>query len=150
MDEKTDLLAKEYVLLQNIIDGFDARMLTIKTWSVTTSLAGIGAAFSYHVTALLFISTASTILFWQLEARWKTFQLAHYARIMEIEDYFAGRTSEIVSLQMSTSWGVSWKSNLSSTHSRSAQMIHVAAPHVFIGLVGVILILLHYIAGISV
>ena len=38
------LLKEEYLHLQKTVEDFDQRTLTIKAWSVTTSMAGIAAS----------------------------------------------------------------------------------------------------------
>lgn len=39
------LLKEEYFHLQRTVEDLDQRILTIKAWSVTTSMAGIAASF---------------------------------------------------------------------------------------------------------
>lgn len=41
-----EFLRQEYFKLQEAIETFDEKALTIKAWSVTISMAGIGAAFT--------------------------------------------------------------------------------------------------------
>ncbi|NJN82131.1 MAG: hypothetical protein HC802_07535 [Caldilineaceae bacterium] len=54
-DANIELLKDEYALLYGLIDSFDNKTLTIKTWSVTVIMFGIGAA--CLVSVLLFLVT---------------------------------------------------------------------------------------------
>ena len=85
-------LKDEYLFLQKTYEDFDQRLLLIKGWSITASLAGIAAAFQYKVPAVWLISAGTAVLFWAIEAIWKSFQYAHSGRIREIEAFFRGDT----------------------------------------------------------
>ena len=89
-EQKTaDYLAQEYLRLQQIIEGFDARALTIKAWSVTFSAAGLGLAYQQHNPVLLLVAAGSALVFWMVEAISKLDQRAFIPRIQQIEDWFA-------------------------------------------------------------
>ena len=138
MDEKTrlDLLKSEYLHIQGVIESFDSRVLSIKTWSVTTGLTGIGAAFSTHSKHVLLLATLSSLIFWYIEGRWKTFQYAYNYRARRIEDYFAGAELDLIPMQIASDW----RGDLSLL--RTMRQLHVALPHAFVALTGTILYLL--------
>lgn len=71
-------LQEEYFYLQRTVESIDARALTIKSWSVTVSMLGIGAAYIQSIPVLLLLSVASALLFWIIESLWKTVQKAFY------------------------------------------------------------------------
>ena len=59
------LLKEEYFHLQRTVEDFDQRALTIKSWSVTTSMAGIAAGFLQDkVLVLCLLSSLASLLFW--------------------------------------------------------------------------------------
>ena len=76
----------EYLRLEEIIERFDDRALTIKAWSVTLCTAGIGAGYVQTQPALFLVSSAAAILFWITEALWKENQQAFYPRTYDIEN----------------------------------------------------------------
>ena len=82
---KDDWIKDEYLHLQELIQTFDQKALTIKAWSATISMAGVGIAYEQAEPSLLLISSVGALLFWLIEWRWKVFQSAHYGRIEEIE-----------------------------------------------------------------
>ncbi|MEP6818368.1 MAG: hypothetical protein ABJA18_02470 [bacterium] len=133
---KLDLLKSEYLHIQGVIESFDSRVLSIKTWSVTTGLTGIGAAFSTHSKYVLLLATLSSLMFWYIEGRWKTFQYAYGFRASDIEYYFSGDNPDIVPMQIRHTW----RGDLSLL--RTMRQLHVALPHAFVVLTGAILYLL--------
>ena len=85
-----DFLRQEYFQLQQTVESFDQRALTIKAWSVTFSMAGVATAFTNHNSSLLLVAAIASLLFWLIEGHWKLFQQAYYPRIREIEALMAG------------------------------------------------------------
>lgn len=139
-----DLTIKEYFQCLSIIDAFDQRALTIKAWSVTASLAGIGAAYTYNKPALFLVSALSALVFWWLEARWKTFQSVYRSRAKEIEQYLQGEPSGYFRAP------AIWESGTKHWHSKGKRRFrslifhtHVALPHAFIAVAGLVLWLVH-------
>lgn len=139
MDE---ILKEEYFHLQKMVEEFDSKSLTIKAWSVTLSMAGIGAAYFQGKPIILVLAGISALLFWLVEGLWKTFQYAYYARIRRIENYFAGNKSNIQPLQISTSWSESWHEGGIRRLFRIMAWPHVFLPHGVVFLGGAILYLL--------
>jgi hypothetical protein len=104
-----DFLRQEYFQLQQIVETFDQKALTIKAWSVTFSMAGVATAFA-NLTLLL-LSAAASMLFRLIEAHWKLFQQAYYPRIREIESMMAGeQVAHPASPRIAASWLQAWRS----------------------------------------
>lgn len=124
-----NLIEKEYFHLQNVIESFDAKSLTIKAWSVTLATAiASSSAFKSDETLLLFASLAS-LMFWFIDGFWKTFQYANYRRSGLIEKFMRGEKKTINSLQIGTSWGIS---NRNGGNKRLLKILfwpHVLLPH---------------------
>ncbi len=85
-----DTALKEYFWIEDQIDRFDERSLKIKAWSVTVSVAAIGAAISYKQPLLFLLASLSALVFWYLEAIWKYFQEALGARVAYLEAFLNG------------------------------------------------------------
>jgi hypothetical protein len=135
-----DFLRQEYFRLQEVIERFDEKAITIKAWSVTVSMAGVGAAFLKNSPALLLLSGIASLLFWLIEAWWKVFQQAFYPRIYEIEFLMMGRSVDQRSSPfIAGSWSLAWNS------ARERGLVwdilfwpHVLLPHALVALVGVL------------
>jgi len=79
MSGQDDLLKEEYFHLQDTVEDFDQKALTIKAWSVTLSMAGFGVAFTKSAPSILLLAALASLLFWVTEALWKSFQRAYYS-----------------------------------------------------------------------
>jgi len=130
-----EFLRQEYFHLQDTVESFDEKSLTIKAWSVTLSMAGIGAAFTAKVELLLLLSAGASLLFWLIDTSWKTFQQANYYRIREIEKYMKGKVpdEEFNTPNITTAWSVGWRK----THFLKIMFWHhVFLPHALVVTVG--------------
>ena len=143
MDET---LIKEYFHLQEVVEEFDSKSLTIKAWSVSLSMTGIGAAYSQDKPIILFFAGISALLFWLIEGLWKTFQYAYYARIKGIENHWAGNESEMKPLQIAASWSKSWHEGGVRRLFRILLWPHVFLPHAVVFLSGVVAYLFKWCA----
>jgi hypothetical protein len=81
-------LQTEYTKLVDIVSAFDQRLLTIKGWGVTLSLASVGLGFQQDHYGLFLVAAASGLAFWMLEATTKMHQMRYYPRMGDLE-YFA-------------------------------------------------------------
>jgi hypothetical protein len=144
---KADLLKEEYFHLQKTLEDFDAKSLTIKSWSVTLSMAGVGVAYLEGKAVILLMAALSGLLFWIVEALWKTFQYAFYDRIYEIEKYYAGELQEISAPRIAHSWSKSWHAGGTKRVFRIMQWPHVWLPHGIVFGGGMTLYLIHLIWG---
>ncbi|WP_421741790.1 hypothetical protein [Cellulomonas sp.] len=82
-------LAAEYAALVRTVSEFDGRLLTVKSWSVTLSLAGIGLGFQQQHFALFALAAATGAAFWLIEAMTKRHQVRYYPRMRQIESWSA-------------------------------------------------------------
>ncbi|WP_415855228.1 hypothetical protein [Sinomonas sp. G460-2] len=78
-------LSAEYQALIRTMSDVDGRLMTVKGWSVTLSLAGLGLGFQYGHWALFGLGALSAAAFWTIEALMKGHQLRYYVRMREIE-----------------------------------------------------------------
>ncbi len=79
------LLSKEYFEIVRIVSDFDSRLLTIKGWGVTFSLATLVVALQKRHSGLFLAAIASSLSFWMLEGTIKGHQMRYYPRMAEIE-----------------------------------------------------------------
>jgi hypothetical protein len=80
-----DFEQQEYFALVKAVDDFDQRLITIKSWGVTLSLAALGLGFQYSAYGFFLVAAASSLAFWLIEGAVKRHQMRHYPRIREIE-----------------------------------------------------------------
>jgi len=103
-DPKVALLKDEYLMLQKFYEDFDARIMTIKGWSATVGLAAIGGGF-YQSRFLWLFAAGAGLVFWSLDAVWKSFQYNYAPRIRLLEAAFRSQEFEnIAPLQVYTAW----------------------------------------------
>jgi hypothetical protein len=129
IESKIGLLKDEYLLLQNFYEDYDARIMGIKGWSTTICLAALGGGF-YQSKLLWLFAAGSGIVFWILDAVWKSFQYNYAPRIALLEEAFrSGNLESIEPLQIYTSWFNSYRSNRSKFRGRLSMAI-VWFPHI--------------------
>jgi hypothetical protein len=142
-DDHTALLKEEYFHLQQAVEDFDQRALTIKAWSVTTSMAGIAASFLHDNAAILcLLSALASLAFWAIEVLWKDFQQSYYARVRAIERAFREHDASAVPLQIHESWSHEFHRHNLRRLFRIVAWPHVMLPHVLVFLAGVVIWLL--------
>ena len=78
-------LSREYYALVDIVAGADGRLLIVKGWSVTLSLAALGLGFQQQHYALFGLGAVSAAAFWFLDALMKGHQIRYYSRMRDIE-----------------------------------------------------------------
>ena len=148
-DQLNAALQAEYLHLQKTIEDFDGRALFIKAWSVTFGLVAVAGAFASHAPGVFLVASLSACLFWLLETVWKTFQLAYYARSHEIEKHFRGESQLKHPFQIGASWYRSWSKLAPPEVKRVALWVHVALPHVFVLLLGVVFYVLAFTGAVK-
>jgi hypothetical protein len=139
-----DFLRQEYFHLQKTVEEFDQRALSIKTWSVTVSMAGIGVAITQKAPIILLLAAISSLLFWVMEVLWKSFQLAYYFRIQQIEGYMRGESNpDFSSPDINRAWGIGWRQR------GALQFLwwpHICLPHIVVFIAGTSLwVINHYV-----
>lgn len=78
-------LSAEYHALIKIVSDFDGRVMLIKGWSVTLSLASLGLGFTEEHYALFALAAATALGFWSIETMTKRHQMQYYPRMRDIE-----------------------------------------------------------------
>jgi hypothetical protein len=78
-------LTKEYFALVEVVGSFDGRVMTVKGWSVTLSLVGLGLGFQQGHYALFALAAATALGFWLIEGQTKVHQWRYYSRMRDIE-----------------------------------------------------------------
>lgn len=104
-----DFLVQEYFALLGLVKDVDQRLITIKGWGVTLSLAALGFGFQYGHYGLFLIAALSGIAFWTIEGLVKRHQMRYYVRMRDIEvfayeQYLAGKSLGIASPQIDWSF----------------------------------------------
>jgi hypothetical protein len=80
-----DDLIREYFTLVDLVTSFDQRLLTIKGWGVTLSLASLGLGFQQDHYGLFLVAAVSGLAFWIVEGTTKFHQMRFYPRMGDIE-----------------------------------------------------------------
>lgn len=137
-----EFLRQEYFHLQDTVESFDEKSLTIKAWSVTLSMAGIGAAFTARIELLLLLSASASLLFWLIDTSWKTFQQANYHRLRTIEKYMKGKIpdEDFRVPDITGAWSVGWRQT---SFLKIMFWHHVFLPHALVVIAGVSLWLIN-------
>ena len=78
-------LQTEYYRIIGIVEGFDQRLLTIKSWGVTFALATLGFWFQQGHYGLFLVAAAAALAFWMIEGSVKLQQRRYYPRMGDIE-----------------------------------------------------------------
>jgi hypothetical protein len=109
LDRLHDDLHSEYAKLADTVTAFDQRLLTIKGWGVTLSLASLGLGFQQDHYGLFLVAAASGLAFWLVEATTKTHQIRYYPRMGDIEliasELFGARTPSGPASSPLIDWG---------------------------------------------
>ena len=75
----------EYYAILDVITGFDQRIMIVKGWSVTLSLAALGLGFQQGHYALFALAGATALAFWFVDTLLKWHQMRYYSRMRDIE-----------------------------------------------------------------
>jgi hypothetical protein len=147
-----DLEQQEYFAILGIVSEFDRRLMTVKGWGVTLSLAALGFGFQHRATGLFLVATISSAAFWALEAAGKRHQMRYYVRMREIEVARYQRSGPHSAPRVDWSWscagqvlrGLSIPTEVkpygkSRFYRKSFLMPHVAFPHIVSLLAGLAL-----------
>jgi len=78
-------LTREYYALVDVVAGADGRLIIVKGWSVTLSLAALGLGFQQQHYALFGLGAATAAAFWYLDGLMKGHQMRSYSRMRDIE-----------------------------------------------------------------
>ena len=147
---RTSLFKEEYLHIQSTIEDFDGRMLTIKAWSVSFSLAALGGAFAAHASEIFLIAALSALMFWLIEGFWKTFQVAYYDRSGKLEKYFSGSCTDLEPMQIGSAWFAHWRKGGVKKLLRIMLWPHVILPHGVVVVLGIVMYILSTIGWMQV
>ena len=143
-DNLVDNLRAEYLALQAQYEGFDARVLTIKSWGTLLISGAIGVGLNEHSLAIFLVAIVASLCLWMLEAIWKSFQYCYTDRIKLIERWFREpHTEDLRPFQIFTAWGEVWDRHFSKPR---ALFDILKQPFVFIPYLPVIL--LSFVSGV--
>ena len=78
-------LLNEYYEIFRAVTEFDKRLMTVKGWGVTLSLATLAWGFQFAHYGLFLVAALSGVGFWLIEGAMKRHQMRHYLRMREIE-----------------------------------------------------------------
>jgi hypothetical protein len=94
-DKLREDLGAEYYALLDVVTDYDQRLVTVKGWSVTLSLAALGLGFQEKHYALFGLAAFSAAAFWVIDALYKKHQVAYYSRMRDIEvaSYYLNRVA---------------------------------------------------------
>jgi hypothetical protein len=153
-------LEKEYYSLFDVVNRFDERIIIVKGWSVTLSLAALAWGFQFTHYGLFLVACTSGVGFWIIDALMKRHQMRYYARMREIEVFCARQTASPTPLstpQIDWSWerapqyfrgespsAPAWYSGARRYSSYRWSWIfgHVSLPHIISVVAGLLLFLL--------
>jgi hypothetical protein len=85
MQSSEEQLLREYYEIFHTVDEFDKRLITVKGWGVTLSLAALAWGFQYSHYGLFLVAALSGLGFWLVEGTMKRHQMRYYLRMREIE-----------------------------------------------------------------
>jgi ADP-ribose pyrophosphatase YjhB (NUDIX family) len=80
-----EALLREYYEILKVVGEFDGRLMTVKGWGVTLSLAALAWGFQYGHYGLFLVAALSGLAFWLIEGTVKRHQMRYYLRMREIE-----------------------------------------------------------------
>lgn len=128
--ERRQFLKDEYLHIQKTIVDLDARAISIKTWTVSSSLAAIIAAFVSKNEVVFLLSAFSSLLFYVSEVYWKINQQGFYGRSDRIEQCFSGKIKRLDPFQIDRHW-VEFEQQKRRSHLWSVmRKQHVHIPHI--------------------
>jgi hypothetical protein len=96
-----EFILKEYDLVQSRVRDYDARLFQIKGWSITIFSAALGLAIVQGKELLLVVPFFSCLIFWGLDALYKSFQYIMIERSLEIEKFVCGNAGECIPAYLS-------------------------------------------------
>ncbi len=102
-------LLMEYYEIFHTVNEFDKRLMTVKGWGVTLSLAALAWGFQQSHYGLFLVAALSGLGFWLIEGTMKRHQMRYYLRMREIEvlNYESdekGETKLLSSPRIDSSW----------------------------------------------
>ena len=111
LGDRESFLKDEYILLQQLYENIDNRCLNIKGWGITLVSIVIAAGIKISDT-ILFLGLVISIVFWYIEAFWRS---GHYflgIRIEQIEKAFLDNDFKSKTpFQIYSTWNITYKND---------------------------------------
>jgi hypothetical protein len=140
---RRDEALKEYYFTQELVDRYDERSLQIKSWSITASGVAIGFGFTADRPALFLLGSIGSLVFWYLEALWKSIQAVHIAKSQELEAILNKPELNYTGPGISGFFAEKFRTRVPRRNAAKIMRYrNVWIPHLFIILFGVVLFLL--------
>ncbi len=95
-------MLREYYEILKVVSEFDGRLLTVKGWGVTLSLAALAWGFQNAKFGLFLVAALSGLGFWIIESTMKRHQMRYYFRMREIEVLEYQRSAQLGTPSLST------------------------------------------------
>lgn len=137
------LIWNEYELVYGAYEDFNSHFLTLKGWSVTVALAAIIAVYSEKLGAsgkvVLWIAALSSIPFWILDTIWKSYQTAYLSRLQYLE--WLSDCNKLEKHELGTVGTWITAHGEFGLQDWMSFALNSAFPHVFVLIVGVVVIL---------
>lgn len=151
-------LNEEYFSIVKVVSEFDGRLVIVKGWSVTLSLAGLGLAFQQAHYALFLLASVTAVAFWSIETSMKRHQVQYYPRMRAIEVATSKLNSIVIDGYAVSAPLIDWywgfrgrgsfqphsptqrnASNISRLIRIAPYMPHVMLPHIIAAVLGIVL-----------
>jgi hypothetical protein len=140
---RRDEALKEYYFTQELVDRYDERSLQIKSWSITASGVAIGFGFTADRPALFLLGSIGSLIFWYLEALWKSIQAVHIEKSHELEKILNKPELSYDGPSISGNFAEKFRTRAPRRNAfKIMRYRNVWIPHLFIILFGVLLFLL--------
>jgi hypothetical protein len=134
-------MLREYYCVQDFIDRYGERRLTVKSWSVTSCGVALGFGLMERSPVLFCLAAFGSLVFWYLEALWRTRQSVLIQRAFELEHLLAEGSNKYAGPEISGAFDR--VHSLMDTASLMKMLLYpsVRVPHYFIFCVGILLFL---------
>jgi hypothetical protein len=140
---KREEALREYYFIEDLIDKFNERSLTIKSWSITSCGVALGLGASEKQPLLFCLAAFGSIVFWYLEASWKFSQITVAGRLQELERLLSEETLTYDGPKINATFGRAFQDEVDARlifHIMMRRNIRV--PHLFITLLGILAFLI--------
>jgi hypothetical protein len=92
LDYKIEILVKEWDAIQGAIGRFDTLAFNIKGWAISLFTAVLVVSATQRVPELMILAILPLMMFWLIDALYKSFQRRYIIRGTEIETYLSSES----------------------------------------------------------
>jgi hypothetical protein len=140
---KREEALREYYFIEDLIDKFNERSLTIKSWSITSCGVALGLGASEKQPLLFCLAAFGSIVFWYLEASWKSSQITVADRLQELERLLSQETLAYDGPKINATFGKAFQDEVDARRILHIMMRrNIRVPHLFITLLGILAFLI--------